>query len=588
MTWLSIRRIVATLAFLVLAGCGGGGAGSPEVVDSTPPPVAGPPPAPVRDPSPFVPREVPADNITIAEADCSIAKIGATIPITAIGEPVSAVILSTPTWVAAAGALPAYCRVNGSMSPIDSTAPLINFGVVLPASWAYRAVQLGGAGNNGTIPALTGAAYLGRGWMTTGSDSGHQSSDDQWSLSDESLKNMGYMQMKKTHDAAWAISERLYGRKPVYSYFIGGSQGGREAVTVAQRYANDYDGIVATVPVMSFSNATLSRALHRQKEIPLANWVTSAKVNAISAEVVRRCDGLDNLVDGVINNYQACRALFDVKRGDPKPWAAIRCPDNIDPNPADTTAAACLTDGQMSTMEFVHTPYRFATPMANGATHFGMWVPNTDPGGSGMILGNRVRGQEGAASDAPLYSWLGAAYIVGGLFKDLQANVLTYLEGGSHNARRLQLSEWFDATNPDLTPFYEKGGRLLVMVGTHDSLASSGAQLDYYESLLQTMGRNAVDQIARLWVMPGGNHGLGGTNYKLDGNGNTIPTSALPNTMDRTQMIVDWVETGVAPPMAPIVTGGGRAVPLCSYPQYPRYLGNDLPTTDASSYSCVE
>ena len=96
--------------------------------------------------------------------------------------------------------------------------------------------------------------------------------------------------------------------------------------------------------------------------------MTPAKVNAIRGEFMRQCDALDGLADGIINNYMACRAIFDVSQGAPDrhPWAAKRCPDNVDPNPADTSAAACLTDGQISTLEFVYSRYTFATPLANG------------------------------------------------------------------------------------------------------------------------------------------------------------------------------------------------------------------------------
>ena len=112
----------------------------------------------------------------------------------------------------------------------------------------------------------------------------------------------------------------------------------------------------------------LAPELIRIQEKPLANWVTPAKVNAIRGEFMRQCDKLDGLVDGVIENYMACRAIFDVKQGAPNrnPWAAKRCPDNVDPNPQDTSAAACLTDGQIATIEMVYSPYVFATPLANG------------------------------------------------------------------------------------------------------------------------------------------------------------------------------------------------------------------------------
>ena len=129
---------------------------------------------------------------------------------------------------------------------------------------------------NGTIPNLTGGeanALLQRGFVTYGSDSGHQQSfgprggtpagpsGDDWTLSDEAIKNLGYMQLKKTHDAAMVLIERLYGSRPRYNYFIGTSQGGREALTVAQRYPADYDGVAANVPIVSFSSLMLAPEL---------------------------------------------------------------------------------------------------------------------------------------------------------------------------------------------------------------------------------------------------------------------------------------------------------------------------------------
>src|SRR5207247_10648052 len=166
------------------------------------------------------------------------------------------------------------------------------------------------------------------------------------------------------------------------------------------------------------------------------------KGNAIRGESVRQCDKLDGLVDGVMNNYMACRAILDMSLGDPSrnPWAAKRCPDNVDSNPADTTANACLTDGQISTLKTVYSRYRFATPLANGVTSFGMWVPNTDPSGSGLIAGERYIGQESAPNTARMHSHLGVLGVTGFLMKDLAANPLDYVGGSRWNARREELS----------------------------------------------------------------------------------------------------------------------------------------------------
>ena len=590
----------------------------------------------------------PAVAKTIAEADCTPAKLGSTIPVSAIGLPVSTVTLDAPQWHAEANGLPAYCSIEGRMAPVDTapTARPIRFGVALPAAWSGRGAQLGGGGMNGTIPRLTGgvgrigAPLIAQGFATYGSDSGHQAAlgpppgagrggregapgqappmaaappagtpppaaaagaasaragrgmpadpaANDWALNAEAVANLGYMQLKKTHDAAMVLIERAYGARPRFNYFFGNSQGGREALTVAQRYPADYDGISAEVPIVNFSSLMLAPELIRIREKAIANWVTPAKVNAIRAEFMRQCDTLDGLVDGVINNYMACRAVFDVTQGAPnrRPWAAKRCPNDVDPNPQDTSAAACLTDGQIATLEMVYSPYVFATPLANGVRSFGMWLPTTDPSGSGLIANARFRGQEGAGETAPMHSQLGVLGVTGFLMRDVKANPLDYIEGGPLNARRVELSAILDSTNPDLSAFRKRGGKLIVAIGTNDTLASPGAQIAYYQSVIDKMGRGAVDAFARFWVLPQADHGLSARTSGVDGDGKEVAVTQVPTTYDRVGLLTGWVERGRAPGKSVTVTAGDRSLPMCSYPEYPKYVSG--PAGAAASYVCA-
>jgi feruloyl esterase len=537
----------------------------------------------------------------VTEEDCTAAKLGSSIPPSSIGLPVSAVTLDAPQWHAEANGNPAYCGIAGSMAPVDksSTARPIRFGVAMPASWSYRAVQLGGGGMNGSVPMLTGGpgrsgeSYLKRGLATYGSDSGHQGgfgpptpAANEWALNDEAIANLGYMQLKKTHDAAMVLMRSFYGDLPRLNYFVGSSQGGREALTVVQRFPADYDGVSAEVPILNFSSLMLAPELIRIREKPLANWVTPAKVNAIRGEFMRQCDKLDGLADGIMNNYMGCRAIFDVKQGAPNrdPWAAKRCPNNVDPNPQDTSAAACLTDGQIATLKMVYSPYVFATPLANGVKSFGMWFPNTDPSGSGLIVPTRYRGQEGAADGAPMHGHLGILGVTGFLMKNLNANPLDYVEGGPHDKRRVELSAIVDSTDPDLSAFYKRGGKLIVVIGTDDTLSSPGAQVAYYQSVIDKMGQAAVDAFARFFVLPQTNHGLSGRSYTVDGDGKANQAQPIPNAYDRFGLITDWVENNKAPAKQVTVTSGERSLPMCSYPAYPKYVGG--PTGDAASYAC--
>jgi feruloyl esterase len=169
--------------------------------------------------------------------------------------------------------------------------------------------------------------------------------------------------------------------------------------------------------------------------------------------------------------------------------------------------------------------------------------------------------------------------------KNLSANPLDYVEGGPHNRRREELSEVLDGTSPDLTAFSRRGGKMIVTIGTNDTLASPGAQLDYYQAVLDKMGRPAVDQFARLFVMPQAGHGLSGSSYPSDGEGRPVQPTPIPNAFDRLTLLTDWVEKGQAPALSITVTAGSRSLPLCSYPAYPRYGSGD--PSAASSYACT-
>jgi feruloyl esterase len=541
-------------------------------------------------------------------------KAGTSIPVSSIGEPVGSVKLYKPHWIEATDATPAYGVVEGSIFPVDPNGWPINFRVLLPAGWSQHAMQVGGGGMNGIITVREGRnPMLNKGFTLYGSDAGHQAGGmgfpggpqnkplasgptpgDEWALNDEAIRNLGYMQMKKTHDAAMVIMERVYGKRPEYNYYVGSSHGGREGLTVAQRYPKDYNGIISNVPIVNFSSLMLAPELIRIQEKPLRNWVTPAKVNAIRTEFLRQCDTLDGLADGIINNYMAARAIFNIhdKVGPTDPWAALRAPNNIDPDPTDKSESAKLTNEQIKTMEFVYSPYTFATPLANGVKAFGMWLPTTEPDGFGMITGTRYKGQEGADVNAKPHNSLGTLGVTGFLMQDIKGNPLDYIEGGRWNKRREQISEWLDSDNPDLSTFYTNGGKIIITIGTMDNIASPGGQLDYYQALLDKMGRDTIDKFARLYVVPQAGHGLSGRSHKVNGEGKPVEVKNIPapNGSDNMDLIVAWVEHNQTPAKTLIVNTQGRigvkpegaGYLLCSYPNYSRYVNG--PVDQASSY----
>jgi feruloyl esterase len=243
-----------------------------------------------------------------------------------------------------------------------------------------------------------------------------------------------------------------------------------------------------------------------------------------------------------------------------------------------------MTNGQISTLHFIYSRYPFKTSMPNNVKSFGMWLPTTDPAGGVLLSANRVKGQENAAGDAPMLSQVGAAGVSALFMGDPGANPLDYKENAV-TRRRQEVSAILDSANPDLTRFHRRGGKLIVTIGTNDTLASPGAQLDYYQSVIDKMGQATVDQFARFFVIPQTGHGLSGANYSIDGQGKTISTAPIPNTFNRLAVLIDWVEKKVVPGKSLTVTAGTRSLPLCSYPAYPRYVSGD--TTLAASYTCA-
>ena len=143
--------------------------------------------------------------------------------------------------------------------------------------------------------------------------------------------------------------------------------------------------------------------------------------------------------------------------------------------------------------------------------------------------------------------------------QDVSANPLDYREGGALNRRREEISPVLDATDPDLSAFAARGGKLIVTIGTNDTLASPGAQLDYYQSVIDTMGREAVDAFARLFVIPQAGHGLTGAVYGTDGSGRPVSASPIASGYERFAVLVDWVERGVTPDKTLTVSTGERS-----------------------------
>jgi feruloyl esterase len=281
----------------------------------------------------------------LSAADACIALGKATVPSSAVSLAVGGVVIDSATLKAASGkgatAVGEYCAVNGHMSAVNRPSPAINFQVHLPSTWNGKAYQLMGGGYDGVLVDGTGGAPssagfatpLGKGFASFGSDSGHSGTplEGSFALDDEALENYFGDQLRKTRDVAVELIKQRYGSAPSKTYAAGGSGGGREALYVADRWPDLYDGVIAYYPAWSLTAMLtnyqrISNALAAPSAYP-----NSVKQTLVASSVIAACDSLDGVADGIVSNTGACH--FDP--------AVLRCPGGTD------TGNTCLSDAQL-------------------------------------------------------------------------------------------------------------------------------------------------------------------------------------------------------------------------------------------------
>mgnify|MGYP000961823700 CR=1 FL=1 len=523
--------------------------------------------------------------------------LAAAIPSTAIGLPSGDGKVTEVAVVPAAGsnasATPAHCRVTGTLAPVNPQAPAITFRLALPVAWNGKVMMFGGGGFDGMLPNVAGNVSagptdqptpLGRGYATFGSDAGHQANasgslDGRFLQNDEAVRNFGGEALKKTRDAALFLISRHYAQgKPQKAYFAGGSTGGREALSLAQRWPDDWDGIIAWYPAWNQLSAMLgghrvSRALAQKGAYP-----NPAKRAVLHRAVLETCDLLDGVADGVVSNQTRCNARFDptVARVAGSP---LRCPNGIDAG--DT----CLSDAQIAALTTMNTAARFNFFLASGSTSYpgyNVWGASLGAaGGSSPVHPIETflnLGTEQPAMPVPS----GAPYITKqldqmiklGVTRDLAFDSLTLdPENPGPWASRLSAFSTMLDVGSDLTAFAARGGKLLLAHGVSDVLVSARATAQYYQRLQAQMGASRVDSFARYYEVPGYGHAV---------------STVFNATWDSLSALENWVEKGIAPKdqvTTDTVGVPGRKRPLCEYPTWPRYRGaGDV--NAAESYGC--
>ena len=555
----------------MLAACGGS--------DDNPPPAAtSTPPAPT-----------PLSCTQLA---------GMAIPAASIGLPTSGGAVTTAVVTAPSGsgatAIPEYCLVNASISPVDSAAPKILFRVALPTAWNGKALMFGGGGFDGTIPGVAGnvpngptdqPTPLGRGYATFASDSGHQanalgSQDGSSFVNDEAVRNFGGDAIKKTRDAAiFLINARYAAGAPGRAYFAGGSTGGREALAAIQRWPADWNGAIAWYPAWNDAAALLSgQKVSRTLAQPGA-YPNTAKKGLIFQAAMQACDGLDGVVDGLISNQVKCEATFDpataILNGAP-----VRCPGGAD------TGNTCLSDAQINALKTLDSGARFNFQLASGETGYpGYNVWGSDLGRASssplqptvtfLALGTVAPADPMPASGTPYIGPLLDQWVKFAVTRDAAFHSLTLdpENPGAWAGRISELSTQLD-TSTDISAFAARGGKLLLAHGMSDVLVSTRATEQYYQRLQAQMTPAYVDTFARYYEVPGLGHAV---------------SSVFNGTWDSLTALENWVEKAVAPSgQVTTDTGGipGRTRPLCDYPKWPQYKGSGDANL-AASFTCV-
>jgi len=501
---------------------------------------------------------------------------GLSIPASAIGLPTAGALVQTAVFVGASetGNINGdFCKVTGIVKPHNPSSPNLEFEVNLPATWNRRALQMGGGGYDGSL--VTGLTPysnqtpnsdtpLKQGYVTLGSDGGHKGKpgfDGSFGLDDEALLNYGKQSVKKTHDAAESVIRKAYGRRPERFYFIGGSQGGHEALDAAARYPQDYDGVVAHYPaynvtLLHLGSLNVGKALYADGG---AGWMNPQKTKLIGDAVYAKCDALDGAKDGIISNVAGCNAAFDV--------SALRCPNGAD------TGDACLSDAQIRAVRTITSSYKPGVTIAAMDT-FPKWALLEGalfqgPSNFGQVPqpSNPLSGKE-----ALLYS-AGDQTVKFIITRDPQYDPMKF-DPAQWQQRIATVASIMDVTDVSLDKFRAKGGKIIMTHGTADDFITPHNSIDYYQRQLARFGQERLNSFLRFYVIPGFGHGFGRFNAKFDS------LVALQN----------WIEKGQAPSGLTAMDanqGANRTRPLCEWPKWPKFTGAPGTENSAASYTCV-
>jgi feruloyl esterase len=440
------------------------------------------------------------------------------------------------------GRLPAFCRAIATLKP--SADSDIKIEVWLPAAnWNGKFQAVGNGGWAGVISYGALASAVASGYAAASTDTGHVGNNAEFALGHpEKLIDFGYRAVHEMTTRAKAIVDAYYGKGPTASIWNGCSQGGRQGITEAMRYPDDFDAIVAGAPSLNQAllhavRMTINRIVHREAD----SYIPPEDYRVIHKAVMQACDANDGVKDGVIENPAACR--FDPK--------VLRCKGG--------DSGPCLTASQVETAKALY------APISHPVTRAVLFPPLLQPGSE---LGwGTLAGPEPLRNALELFRYV--------VFKD-----------PSWDWRRLNASvdiqRAVDAdagvtglVDANLKPFFDRGGKLLMYHGWSDPQVPASGSVKYFTDVVRTVGNEAVGKSIQLYMVPGMGHCRGG---------------AGTDTFDKVAAIEQWIAGGQAPDsiIASRVVDGKvvRTRPLCPFGKVARWNGSGS-SDDAANFSCV-
>lgn len=478
---------------------------------------------------------------------------------------------------------PAFCRVSGVI------APSINFEVwlPLPEAWNGRLQGLGNAGMAGSINYRGLSNALEDGYAAASSDLGHKGKplDGSWAIGRHDLvRDWGHRATHEMTVKAKSLVAAYYGKGPTFSYFNGCSGGGRQGMMEAQRYPNDYDGILTGHPTIDFTRLVVGgriwQVLANLNESVKSNFIAPEDVKIISDAVIDRCDGLDGVEDGVLEDPRQCGFRPETKK----------CSDNMKSN--------CLTTQQVAALKKIYK----GPNTREGKSIYPGYEPGGELGRFGWIW------YFAGMSPFQGTQWAYAKEFLSGLvFEDPDYDPLTFdydTDLSKLDDKLIMgkpLPEVIDAVDPDLIGFKANGGKIIHYHGWSDIGVAPQRSIDYYESVIRELGNEKMNRdealagirnFYRLFMVPGMQHCFGGPGPNAFG-ASFQPRVPREPAHDVLEALKRWVEHGVAPERI-IATkymdddpqkGVLRTRPLCPYPQRAVYRGKGS-TDVARNFIC--